>query len=213
MTARYTLYGLARSGPTYKVGLMLALINEPYHYVHINLREGEHKKPDYLAKSRFGQVPCLEDHQSQQYLAQSASILEYLADKSGKFSGATLQERIAIREWLFWDFDKLAPFIYRPRAAKAGFRQFDPAVLAQYEGEGHAALTTLDAHLKDRHWLVAEAPSIADIDIYGVIAYASEGGYDLAGFPHLTQWLSRFEQLPQFRDRNSLLPQESQKAA
>ena len=45
MPARYTLHGFFRSGPTYKVGLMLALAGEPFDYVHVNLREAEHKQP------------------------------------------------------------------------------------------------------------------------------------------------------------------------
>ena len=54
MPARYTLHGIFASGPTYKVGLMLSLAGEHFDYVHVNLREGEHKRPEYLAKQRFG---------------------------------------------------------------------------------------------------------------------------------------------------------------
>src|SRR5215213_9416813 len=124
MSARYTLHGIFASGPTYKVGLMLALAGEPFDYVHVALREGEHKTPAYLAKQRFGQVPLLVDNSNGRHLCQSAAILEYLADKTGKFGGATLQERMDAREWVFWEFDRLSKGIYRPRAAKLGFAQF-----------------------------------------------------------------------------------------
>jgi glutathione S-transferase len=33
---------------------MLSLSGAPFSYVHVNLREGEHKRPDYLAKNRYG---------------------------------------------------------------------------------------------------------------------------------------------------------------
>src|SRR3954466_14229644 len=85
------LPGVFASGPTYKVGLMLALAGEPFDYVHVALREGEHKKPEYLAKQRFGQVPLLVDNSNGRHLCQSASILEYLADATERFGGASLE--------------------------------------------------------------------------------------------------------------------------
>ncbi len=54
---RFTLHGTMTSGPTYTVGLMLSLCRHPFSYIHVNLREGQHKQPDYLVKNRYGQVP------------------------------------------------------------------------------------------------------------------------------------------------------------
>jgi glutathione S-transferase len=213
MPARYSLHGSFRSGPTYKVGLMLALAGEPFDYEHVNMREGEHKQPAYLAKQRYGQVPLLVDNENGRHLCQSASILEYLADRIGKFGGASLDERIRAREWMFWDFDRLAPHVYRPRAARTGIRQYDPAVLAQHETEGKAALKVLDDHLAGRSWLVGDAPTIADIDVYGVIVYARDGGYDLDAYPSLSAWKGRVEALPGFASPEQLLPKETRAAA
>lgn len=206
MSARYTLNGIFLSGPTYKVGLMLALAGEPFHYNHVNLREGAHKKPEYLAKNRFGQVPCLTDESNGRNLCQSASILEYLADRTGRFGGATLEERIAAREWMFWDFDRLAPPVYRTRSGKMGFRQFDAATLAMYDAEAKAGFAFLDQALAGRDWLVGEAPTIADIDVYGVMHYAADGGFDLSAYPNLQAWMKRFEALPGFGTPSEILP-------
>jgi glutathione S-transferase len=213
MSARYTLNGIFLSGPTYKVALMLSLSGEPFDYVHINLREGAQKSPDYLAKNRFGQVPCLTDNSSGRNLCQSASILEYLADKLGKFGGATLDERIAAREWMFWDFDKLAVPVYRTRVAKLGIRQFDPAVVAHFEADAKAGLGVLDGALAGRNWLVGENPTIADIDIYGVVHYAGEAGLDLSAYPNVAAWVARFEALPGFGQPADLLPKQDRQAA
>ena len=114
---------------------------------------------------------------------------------------------------MLWDFDRLAAHIYRPRAARAGFRQFDPAVLAQHETEGKAALKVLDEHLAGRAWMVGEGPTIADIDIYGVTAYAPDGGYDLGAHPNLSAWIGRVEALPGFARAEALLPQATKAAA
>ena len=212
MPARYTLHGVFASGPTYKVGLMLALAGEPFDYVHVALREGEHKTPAYLAKQRFGQVPLLVDNSNGRHLCQSAAILEYLADATGRFGGTSLDERIAAREWIFWGWDRLARGVYRPRGAKAGFMQLTPEVLAHYEAEGRAALQVLDGNLGGRNWLVGEGPTIADIDLYGVVAYAGQAGHDLSQYPNVTAWTKRIEGLPGYAGPENLLPKESRAA-
>jgi glutathione S-transferase len=213
MPTRYTLHGSFRSGPTYKVALFLALAGEPFDWVLVNMREGEHKQPAYLAKQRFGQVPLLVDNENGRHLCQSASILEYLADRTGKFGGADLDERIRAREWMFWEFDRLAPNIYRPRAVRAGFRQMDAAVIAQHETDGKTALKVLDDHLAGREWMVGDGPTIADIDLYGVAAYAADGGYDLGTYPNVAAWMKRIEALPGFGSPEALLPQATKAAA
>jgi glutathione S-transferase len=213
MPARFTLHGIFRSGPTYKVGLMLSLAGEPFDYVHVNLREGEHKQPPYLAKQRYGQVPLLTDNANGRQLCQSASILEYLADMLGKFGGASLEERIQAREWLYWDFDRLALPIYRSRAIRLGLRKGGPEVLEVYTNDGNAALKVLDDHLAGRGWIVGEGTTIADIDIYGVVAYATEGGFDLAPYANVAAWMRRLEALPGFGPTQTLLPQATRAAA
>lgn len=213
MPVRFELHGVAFSGPTYKVGLMLSLAGEPFDYVHVNLMAGEHKQPAHLSKQRYGQVPLLVDRNNGRHLCQSAAILEYLADTLGRWGGATLDERLQAREWLYWDFDRLAPSIYRPRAIRRGVRKGGPEILDMYAAESAAALKVLDLHLSGRNWIVGEGATMADIDIYGVLAYAGEAGVDLAPYAHLTAWMKRFEALPGFKAAHDLLPLQSRTAA
>ncbi len=210
MANRFTLHGLWLSGPTYKVALMLALCGEPFDYVHVDLRSGEHKKPEFLAKNRFGQVPLLMD--GDMALCQSASILQYLAETLNKFDGTTALERARIREWMFWDFDRLAPSIYRSRAIRRGFRQADASVTAMYVDEGKTSLSVLDQELAKTTWLAGNRPTIADIDVYGVIQASAEGGFDLDGYANITAWKARFEALPGFGAPQALMPQETKAA-
>jgi len=86
-------------------------------------------------------------------------------------------------------------------------------VLAQHMIEGKAALEVLDNHLAGRDWIVGDGTTIADIDAYGVVAYAPDGGYDLSSYPNLSAWKMRFEALPGFAPAEALLPQATQAAA
>jgi glutathione S-transferase len=209
MAKRFVLHGIRLSGPTYKVGLMLSLCGEPFAYRHVALREGAHKTPEFLKLNRYGQVPVLEDTSNGRTLCQAAAILEWLADATGKFGGASRDERLAIREWMYWDYDRCAVPVYRTRAIKLGYRQAAADVAALYEADAKVALGVLDAHLAGRDWVVGSAPSIADVDLYGVARYAPEGGLDLSGLPHLTAWMKRVEALPGFGQPEDLLPMEN----
>ena len=206
---RFTLYGNATSGPTYTAALMLSLCRHPFSYIHINLREGAHKQPDYLVKNRYGQVPALRDGQRQMVLVQSASILLHLAEELGKFESKNPLERQRIREWMFWQWDKLSVPVYRLRARNRGLRQFGDEIRIMYDTEAKAALAVLEQELGKSEWVVGKRPTVADISIYGVIRYAPEANVDVSHYPHVMAWKQKFEALPGFGTPEDLLPLES----
>lgn len=204
---RFTLYGMLGSGPTYTVGLMLSLSKYPFSYIHVNLREGQHKQPDYLVKNRYGQVPALRDGQA--YYVQSAAILQHLADELHRFDGKTELEKNRIREWLFWQWDKLAVPVFRLRARARGLRQFGDEVRIMYDTEAKAALAVLEIELAKSEWIAAKRPTIADVGVYGVLRYVAEANIDISPYPNVTAWKKRFEALPGFGTPEQILPMES----
>lgn len=210
--ARFTLHGVFASGPTYKVGLMLHLTGTKFDYEHVDLRSGAHKSDAFLARNRYGQVPVLEDGDKDECLCQSSVILDYLADETGKFGGANRSARLRAREWQLWGAGTLTTGIYRSRAAKLGFFTFPEQVVESNFQMGLGALKELNTLLGGKDWLVGAGPTIADVDIYGIAAYAPQAGMDLAAYPHVRKWMARVEALPGFKDVNTCLPKQSVKA-
>lgn len=204
---RFTLYGFATSGPTYTAALMLSLCKHPFSYIHVNLREGAHKQPDYLVKNRFAQVPALRD--GQMVAVQSAAILIHLSETLDKFEGKTPLEKQRVTEWLFWAWDKLAIPVFRLRARARGTRQFGDEVRIMYDTEARAAISVLELELTRSEWIGAKKTTIADIAIYGVLRYAAEGGVDVSHYPHVIAWKKKIEDLPGFATPEQLLPMES----
>lgn len=204
---KITFYGHPRSAPTYRVGLALALMQEPFAFEIVDLPNGGGQNPAYKAKSRFGQVPCIQD--GSDTIIQSSAILEYLAEKTGKFNGKTALERAHINEWMFWDFDRLCPGLFRSRAYALGFRKGDPAVVEAYKQEGEAGLAALESHIKDREWLALGKPTIADISVYSGIFYAADGGFDLSKYPGISAWKARVEALPGYGEPTDVIPTAS----
>jgi glutathione S-transferase len=204
---RFTLYGFAGSTNTYTVALMLSLCRHPFSYIHVSLRDGAHKLADYLVKNRYGQVPALRDGQT--FLVQSAAILLHIAEALGKFDGKTPLEKARVREWLFWQWDKLALPVYRLRARNKGLRQFGDEVRVMYDTEAKAALAVLEGELSRSEWIAGKKVTAADVGVYGVVRFCADANVDLGHYPLLSAWKKRMEALPGFAPPEQLLPMES----
>ena len=207
--SRYTLHGLWLSGPTYKVGLMLSLTNTAYDYEHVDLRAGAHKADAFLARNRYGQVPVLEDHEADICLCQSSVILDYLSEETGQFSGKDRSEKLRVREWQLWAAGQLSSGIYRTRAAQLGFFEFPEDVRKANLHAAQSSLRELDNLLSGRDWLVGNAATIADIDLYGIVAYANQGRIELHPYPNVHRWMAGVEALAGFRTTETCLPRTS----
>ncbi|MBX9592281.1 MAG: glutathione S-transferase N-terminal domain-containing protein [Hyphomonadaceae bacterium] len=108
--ARFTLCGSPHSLPTYKVALMLRLSGAPFSFRYVSFQRGMHKTLEFLALSRWGQVPVLVDN-GRVHL-QSGAIVEHLSETLGRFQGPDRATRQSVREWLYWDVDALFPPVF-----------------------------------------------------------------------------------------------------
>src|SRR5258705_13109621 len=105
MIKPFTLYGSPHSLPTYKVALMLHMSGEPFSFRYVSFQKGMHKTPEFLALSRWGQVPVLLDN-GRLHL-QATAIVEHLGQALGRFQGRDAETRQRVREWLYWEVDTL----------------------------------------------------------------------------------------------------------
>jgi len=201
MSKPFTLHGTPTSGPVYKVALALSLLGKQYGFKFVDFDKRQQKSPEHLKFNRFGEVPALEVKDGP-VLVQSAAILEWLAEKEKKFDGGGNKQEV--KEWLHWTADKLAPPIYRSRAIARGRLVVDDAVAKYFRTTGEAALDFANTYLTGRDWLVGASPSIADIDLYPVLALAPQGNFDLSSWSALVGFVKRFEALPGWGTQNSL---------
>lgn len=189
------LYRFVISGHAHRAELMLSLLGLPVELVEVDLRKGEHKRPDFLALNPFGQVPVLDDNGT--VIADSNAILVYLARRYGgnAWLPADPVGEAAVQRWLSV---AAGPIAFGPAAARVnvvfGARHNTDDVLAR----SHALLKTMDPLLARTPFLVGEAPTIADVAGYTYIAHAPEGNVSLADYPHVRAWLARIEALPGF---------------
>jgi glutathione S-transferase len=208
MMTRFTLYGSPDSLPTYKVALMLRLSGEAFSFRYVSFQKGMHKTPEFLANSRWGQVPVLIDRECTH--VQSAAIIEHLAEALGRFQGSDPATRQAVREWLYWDVDALFPPIFNCYGVQLGQRKLlpisvEPAIADYHRRRAEAALSVLDSYLVHRDYLCAAEPTIADICCFGDVAFAEICEFDLRRWPNAAEWAERVKSLPGFKAPFELL--------
>ena len=205
---RFTLYGSPHSLPTYKVALMLRMSGAPFTFRYVSYQKEMHKTPEFLALSRWGQVPVLTE--GDRVFTQSAAIVEHLAKTLGRFQGADQATRQAVREWLYWDVDALFPPIFGCYGVQLGQRKLlpinvEPMIAGYHRARAEAALSVLNSHLGGRNFLCAAEPTIADLFCYGDVAFADICEFDLKGWADVAGWAARVTALPGFRSPFALL--------
>lgn len=188
------LYDLTLSGNCYKARLFLSLIGQPVELVPVNLLQGEHKQPSFLAINPRGQVPVLEDGDIR--LIDSQAILVYLArryaDEVWYPQDALTQARVV--GWLSFAANEMH---HGPATARVGRLFRRPIDEPLTTSRAIAALQLVEQQLTEHAWLAeTAAPTIADLAVYPYAALAGEGGIDLGPYPAIRAWCSRIRELP-----------------
>lgn len=191
------LYWDTLSGHSHRVQLFLSLTGLPFEIKQIHLKQGEHKKPEFLALNPNGQLPAIDDNGT--IVFDSNAILTYLATKYD-----------AARAWLPTDPTGLADVV-RFLSFAAGPIEFSAADARLINVFGATSIdrgTTqrvagkffpmLDRHLENRSYVLGDTPTIADVANYTYIAHAPEGDIDLIAYANIRSWLDRIEALPGF---------------
>jgi glutathione S-transferase len=202
--ADHTLYCFAQSGNAYKAALMLNLCGADWAPRFVDFLNGEARTPEYRAINEMGEVPVLEIG-GERY-TQSGAILHLLVGRFGRFGGADERERLEILRWILWDNHKLTSYIGTLRFLTFVTQGGETEVTGFLRGRATAALGILEGHLKERSWIVAEKPTIADISVCGYLYWPDEFGVSWADHPAIGAWLDRIKGLDGWVHPYELMP-------
>lgn len=182
-----------RSGNSYKVRLLLAMLGVDYEQVLVDLAHGENRAPRFLALNPRGQVPVLED--GGRVYWDSTAVLVYIARKH------------EAHDWLPLDADGMAEVMqwmalaqnevrYGLQAAYVMLTYKRGGHLAECQDLGRRALEVLDGRLHGNDWLALARPTLADIACYPYAANAPQAGIALEPYAAVGRWIRRIEALP-----------------
>lgn len=202
--AEYRLYCFAQSGNAYKAALMLNLCGADWEPRFVDFFNGETRTPEYRAINVMGEVPVLEHAGGR--LTQSGVILDFLAERCGRFGAADPDERREILRWLLWDNHKLTSYIATLRFMLQFAKTGETPVTEFLRGRMKGALGVLNAHLESQRFAVDDNPTIADISMCGYLFWPEEFGADWTDYPNVARWLAAIAALPGWVHPYALMP-------
>ena len=192
----YLLYENPVSGNCYKVRLLFHLLGIEYERRELSVtdRSGRADVLGGLSPSLNVPTVVLEDGRP---LAESNAILWYFADGT-EYLPHDPYERAQVLQWMFFEQYKHEPAI-------AVLRFWLSILDAPPEGadietrraSGHSALKSMERHLTEHDYFVANRFTIADIALYAYTHVAPEAGFDLGDYPALRAWLARVAANPE----------------
>ena len=175
---------------------MLEEIGVPYRTVLIDFRNGENRKPEFLAINPMGKLPTIVHNGT--VVTETAAIIAYLADafpQAGLAPAVGDPARGAYYRWLFFTAGCFEPALLdkmtkRPEAPRqmVGYGSYDDVV------------TALLGALAKGPYLLGDRFSAADVYVGSEINWAmSFGAPNLKGEPAFDAYVARLTERPAYK--------------
>ena len=176
----------------HKITIFLEEAGIPYRIVPVNISTGDQFKPDFLKISPNNRIPAIvdtepADHGAPFSVFESGAILQYLAEKTGKFLPHDLRGRTEALQWLFWQMGGLGPMAGQNHHFVQYAPERIPYAIERYVKETGRLYGVLNKHLADRPFVAGDY-SIADMASYPWIVPHKRQQQNLDDFPHLKRW-------------------------
>jgi glutathione S-transferase len=154
----------------------------PYEFVMVELKDGDHFKPEYVAIHPFSKLPSIDDNGF--ILWESGAILTYLASKYDP-SINTPEKAAIINQWVLFANSTLSDGIFAP--------QFQAKETPHLLGK-------LNEILGKQPFLIDDNFSVADVAVGSLLGYAPMmiEEFDLSPYPNVTAYMQRLKERPAF---------------
>ncbi len=193
----------------WKVSIMLEECGLPYNVIPVDIGGGDQFTAEFLRISPNNRMPAIVDHAPLDAgepitIFESGAILEYLAEKSGKFLPTQPRDRYKVLQWVHWQMANLGPMMGNANHFKNYGKNIadDPAQLEygikRFVGEVDRLSGVMDAQLSVNQYLAGADYSIADIISWpwAMLLGRMIGESVWEGFPHLKRWVDEVAARP-----------------
>jgi GSH-dependent disulfide-bond oxidoreductase len=184
----------------HKVTIFLEEVGMEYKIIPINIGKGDQFDPDFLTIAPNNRIPAIVDHEVNDgngplSLFESGAILNYLAEKSGRFLPSDIRAKTETLQWLFWQMGGLGPMAGQNHHFNIYAPERIPYAIERYTKETNRLYSVLNKRLTNRMYVAGEY-SIADMAIYPWIVPYEVQGQNLTDFPYLKLWFQRISDRP-----------------
>ena len=193
----------------WKVSIMLEECGFQYNIVPVDIGGGAQFEPKFLRLSPNNRMPAIVDHDpigggAPLALFESGAIMEYLADKSGKFLAKSGPERYRTLQWVHWQMANLGPMMGNANHFKNYGKNIadDPKQLeygtTRFVNEVDRLCGVMDAQLGENEYFAGAQYTIADMITWPWAMLAGrlidESVWEQ--FPHLKRWVDLVGERP-----------------
>jgi len=176
----------------HKIHIMLEECGLEYRAHPIDIGAGDQFKPEFLAISPNNKIPAITDHDGPGgkplSLFESGAILQYLAEKTGKFLPADPVARYTTIEWLMFQMGGVGPMLGQTHH----FRIYAPEkieyAINRYTNETRRLYGVMDRQLGRHTYLAGDSYTIADIATFPWTRSWKNQGIELSEFPNVQKW-------------------------
>jgi len=170
-----------------KASIMLEEIGLPYTAHPVDISKDEQFKPEFLKISPNNRIPAIVDRDTGIALMESAALMIYLADKTGKLLPKEGEPRYRVLEWLMWQMGGPGPIFGQVHHFVKYNKGKAPYAEERFTKEAHRLYGVLDRRLAGREF-VADTYSIADIAIWPWVSRYEWQEVDLNKYPNVKRW-------------------------
>jgi GST-like protein len=184
----------------HKITIFLEEAGLPYRIIPVDIAKGQQFDRHFLSFSPNNRIPAIIDTEPADggepiSVFESGAILQYLAEKTGRFLPADVRGRVEVMEWLFWQMAGLGPMAGQNHHFVQYAPERIPYAMDRYVKETNRLYGVLDRRLADRDFIAGDY-SIADMACYPWIVPHARQQQKLEDFPHLARWFAAMAARP-----------------
>ncbi|MDX1481386.1 MAG: glutathione S-transferase N-terminal domain-containing protein [Woeseiaceae bacterium] len=191
-----------------KVAIMLEECGLDYDLKPVNILEGEQFDEAFLAISPNNKIPAIVDRSGPDgepfALFESGAILEYLAEKSGRFLPTATAARFRTLAWLHFQVGSVGPMFGQCGHFLGYAPEKIPYAIERYQKETNRLYGVMDDRLADREFL-ADEYSIADMAVYPWVEVRWLHEIDIDAYPNVRRWFEAISKRPAVQRGMALL--------
>lgn len=206
----------------HKITMMLEEAGLPYNIHPVNISAGEQFAPEFLKIAPNNRIPAIVDNDPAKgseplSLFESGAILQYLAEKTGKFLPMDFAKRHETLQWLYWQMAGLGPMAGQNHHFSHYAEDKIPYAIERYQNETNRLYGVLNNRLDGRDFIVGEDYTITDMACFPWVRIHDHQGQNIDDFPALKAWLARILDRPatikaleiakQINDRPTVTPE------
>jgi len=173
-----------------KVAIMLEETGLPYETRRVDLSKGDQFRPEFLAISPNNEIPAIVDRDgpggAPLPVFESGAILQYLAEKTGRFLPSDARGRAGVMQWLMFQMGGVGPMLGQNWWFRNSAPEKVPLAIDRYLAETKRLFGVMDRRLGEAPFLAGDY-SIADIAVFPWVG-GDWHGVDWSTVPNLKRW-------------------------